>query len=128
MTFLEKHAKAAIFFLLGMMVSAIVVGTTLYADAQFGAARFRPGALQLNFVSQKKELTPLAIAFVVAKCAATDRIVSGGYDLAIGGADPAKVYVLAALPEPGENGYKVYVANGSSNTINVFSYAQCTPR
>jgi hypothetical protein len=128
MSFLEKHAKAAVFFVLGVMVSGIVVGTTLYADAQFGASRFRPGALQLTFISQKQELTPQALAFVVAKCATTDRIVSGGYDLAIGGADPAKVYVLAALPEPGENGYKVYVANASSNTINVFSYAQCTPR
>ena len=108
------------------MVSGIVVGTTLYADAQFGASRFRP-ALQLTFISQKRELTPLAIASVVAKCPSTERIVSGGYDLAIGGADPAKVYVLAALPEPGENGYKVYVANGSSNTINVFSYGQCAP-
>jgi hypothetical protein len=127
MSFLEKHAKAALFFVLGVMVSGIVVGTTLYADAQFGTSRFRP-ALQLSFISQKKELTPLALAFVVAKCATTDRIVSGGYDLAIGGADPAKVYVLAALPEPGENGYKVYVANASSNTINVFSYARCTPR
>jgi hypothetical protein len=127
MSFLEKHAKAAVFFVLGVMVSGIVVGTTLYADAQFGTSRFRP-ALQLTFVSQKKELTPLALAFVVAKCATTDQIVSGGYDLAIGGADPAKVYVLAALPEPGENGYKVYVANASSNTINVFSYARCTPR
>jgi hypothetical protein len=127
MSFLEKHAKAAVFFALGVMVSGIVVGTTLYADAQFGTSRFRP-ALELNFISQKKELGPQALAFVVAKCPTTDRIVSGGYDLAIGGADPAKVYVLAALPEPGENGYKVYVANASSNTINVFSYAQCTPR
>jgi hypothetical protein len=127
MSFLEKHAKAAVFFVLGVMVSCVVVATTLYADAQFGASRFRP-ALQLTFISQKKELTPLALAFVTAKCPTTDRVVSGGYDLAIGGADPAKVYVLSALPEPGENGYKVYVANASSNSINVFSYAQCTPR
>jgi hypothetical protein len=41
MSFLEKRAKAAVFFVLGVMVSGIVVGTTLYADAQFGAARFR---------------------------------------------------------------------------------------
>ena len=124
MSFLEVHTKAAVFFVLGALFSGIVVATTLYADAQFGP--HRPQTLNsLRWVTQRQELSAGGLAFVVAKCSATEKVVSGGYDLVPRGADPAKIYLLAALPEPGENGYKLYVANGSSVSILVFSYAGC---
>lgn len=128
MLFLSTHTKAAVFFVLGVLVSSIVVATTLYADAQFGSRRFQPALTTLRWSTERKDLSAGGLAFVVAKCASTESVVSGGYDLAIGGADPAKVYVLAAHPSQGENGYKVYVANASTNSILVFSYAVCTPR
>lgn len=128
MSFVSTYAKAAVFFVLGVLFTSIVVATTLYADAQFGAHRF-PQAVSLRWVTERKELTPLASAFVVAKCSSTESVVTGGYDLTIGGAKPSDVYVLGATPEEGRNGYRVYAVNGSStNNITVFSYAGCAAR
>lgn len=114
--------------MLGVLVCGTIVATTLYADAQFGSQRLslRPNGIRL--VSQRQELAGLSVAFIEAKCASTESVLSGGYDLVIRGADPTKVSVLSALPDPGINGYKVYVANSSSTSILVFSYAGCVAR
>lgn len=118
--------RAAVFYALGVLSSAVLVATTHYADAYtFGSQH--PRALGIRWVSQRMDVAALSAVPIAAKCASTEDVVSGGY-MINGANDGSQVNVLHSYPDRFENGYVVYVSNGRSHAITVYSVAGCVPR
>ena len=119
--------KAAVFFALGVLSSAVLVATTHYADAYTFGSQHPQAALSIRWVSTRVDVAARSAVPVASKCASTEDVVSGGY-MINGANDGSQVFVLHAYPDRFENGYVVYISNGRSNAITVYSVAGCVPR
>jgi len=125
MLFLVRHAKATFFFVLGVLVSCVVVATTNTAYAQFG--RPQQAVSKLSWYSQRAEVPGPGQGVIAAKCPSTERVVSGGFKL-VNVNDGSKVHVLQSYPDNFENAYVIVVSNGFSSPIIAYSDVGCEPR
>lgn len=122
MSFLAVHAKAALFFALGILVSGVVVATTHAAYAQFGRSQQAVGRLSWYF--QRGEVPGPGQVAIAAKCPATESIVSGGFKLVNVG-DGSNVHVLQSYPDNFENAYVIVVRNNLGSPITAYSDVGC---
>lgn len=122
MAFLAMHAKAVLFFVLGVLVSGVVAATTHAAYAQFG--RPQPSAVSLSWYFQRAEVPGTGQGVIAAKCPSTERVVSGGFKL-INVNDGSRVHVLQSYPDNFENAYVVVVSNGFASPIVAYADVGC---
>jgi hypothetical protein len=124
MSFLALHAKAAIFFVLGVFVTGVVVATTHAAAAQFGRAH---AVSSIRWTFTRADVPARGQTVIEAKCLSTESVISGGYKL-VNVNDGADVHILQSYPDNYENAYVVIVANSLSSPIVAYSDVGCQPK
>lgn len=126
MAIVGGRSRAAVFFMLGALVTCAIVATTRYADAQFGFRRPMAGTT-IAWSFKRAEIPGTSVGVVAAKCLTTESVVSGGYSLVNVG-DGTKVHVFQSYPDHFENAYVVQIRNDFSSPIVAYSYVGCQPR
>jgi hypothetical protein len=123
MSFLATNAKAATFFVLGVLLSCAAVAMTHAADAQFGLRRAAHVVGGLTWYFQRADI-PTGQGSVAAKCPPGEVIISGGYKLV--NVDATRVHILQSYPDNFENAYVVVIRNDYPGPIIAYSDVGCS--